>query len=69
MVAGLTGVGAGLLMGVLSAVLAWIGGGVLGDGALAVVGAPPLTTGLAVAAQCGIAAALAGAVTRWRAAR
>jgi hypothetical protein len=69
MVAGLTGVGAGLLMGVLSAVLAWIGGGALGNGALAVVGAPPLTTGLAVAAQCGIAAALAGATTRWRAAR
>jgi hypothetical protein len=69
LVAGLTGVGAGALMGVLSALLAWAGGGSLGNGALAHVGAPPLTTGLAVAAQCGIAAALAGATTRWRASR
>ncbi|MDQ1532114.1 MAG: hypothetical protein QOE37_2239 [Microbacteriaceae bacterium] len=68
-VAGLTGIGAGVLMGVLSAGLAWIGGGSLGNGALAHVGAPPLTTGLAVAAQCGIAAAVAGATTRWRASR
>lgn len=68
-VAGLTGIGAGVLMGLLSALLAWVGGGSLGNGALAQVGAPPLTTGLAVAAQCGIAAALAGATTRWRASR
>ena len=68
-VAGLTGIGAGVLMGLLSGMLAWAGGGSLGNGALAVVGAPPLTTGLAVAAQCGIAAALAGATTRWRASR
>jgi hypothetical protein len=68
-VAGLTGIGAGVLMGVLSGLLAWVGGGSLGNGALVQVGAPPLTTGLAVAAQCGIAAALAGATTRWRAAR
>lgn len=67
--AGLTGIVAGVLMGVLSAVLTWIGGGSLGNGALAQVGAPPLTTGLAMAAQCGIAAALAAATTRWRAAR
>lgn len=65
-VAGLTGIAAGVLMGVLSAVLAWVGGGSLGNGALAAVGAPPLTTGLAMAAQCGIAAAVAGATTRWR---
>jgi hypothetical protein len=68
-VAGLTGIGAGVLMGVLSGLLAWAAGGSLGNGALVQVGAPPLTTGLAVAAQCGIAAALAGATTRWRAAR
>jgi hypothetical protein len=68
-VAGLTGITAGVLMGVLSGVLAWMGGGSLGNGALVQIGAPPLTTGLAVAAQCGIAAALAGAATRWRAAR
>jgi hypothetical protein len=68
-VAGLTGIGAGVLMGVLSGLLAWAGGGSLGNGALVQVGAPPLATGLAVAAQCGIAAALAGATTRWRAAR
>ena len=66
-VAGLTGLLTGALLGTTVGVLAWVGGGSLGDGALAVVGAPPLTTGLAVAAQSGIAAALAGAVTRWRA--
>jgi hypothetical protein len=69
LVAGLTGIGAGVLMGLLSGALAWAGGGSLGDGALADVGAPPLTTALAMAAQCGIAAALAGTVTRWRASR
>jgi hypothetical protein len=68
-VAGLSGIGAGVLMGALSSVLAWAGGGSLGNGALVQVGAPPLTTGLAVAAQCGIAAALGAATTRWRAAR
>jgi hypothetical protein len=67
--AGLAGLGAGVLMGAMSSVLAWLGGGSLGNGALAHVGAPPLTTGLAVAAQCGIAAALTGATTRWRAGR
>ncbi|MGY1772268.1 cell division protein PerM [Blastococcus sp. SYSU D00813] len=65
--AGLWAVAAGLLMGAGAAALAWAGGGVLGDGGLAEVGAPPLATGLAVAAQAGIAAALAAAVTRWRA--
>jgi hypothetical protein len=52
---------------VTSAALVWVAGGSLGDGALAEVGAPPLATGIAVAAQSGIAAALAAAVTRWRA--
>lgn len=66
-VAGLTGVLAGLLLGVTSAALVWVAGGSLGDGALAEVGAPPLGTGIAIAAQSGIAAALAAAVTRWRA--
>ena len=32
----------GVLLGVVSGVLVWIGGGVLGDGNLAVVGAPPI---------------------------
>jgi hypothetical protein len=66
-VAGLTGLLTGALLGITVGVLAWVGGGSLGDGALAVVGAPPLATGIAVAAQSGIAAALAGAVARWRA--
>ncbi|MGY1720569.1 DUF6350 family protein [Blastococcus sp. SYSU DS0552] len=66
-VAGLAGLLAGSLLGLLTGVLAWAAGGALGNGALAVVGAPPVATGIAMAAQAGIAAALAGAVTRWRA--
>ena len=66
-VAGLTGLLAGVLLGVVSGALVWIAGGSLGDGALAQVGAPALSTGIAIAAQTGIAAALAAAVTRWRA--
>jgi hypothetical protein len=65
-VAGLAGLLAGSLLGAVAGGLAWVAGGSLGDGALAVVGAPPLATGIAVAAQAGIAAAVAGAVTRWR---
>ena len=65
-VAGLSGIVSGALLGVLSAALVWAAGGTLGDGGLAQVGAPALTTGIAVAAQSGIAAALAAAVTRWR---
>jgi hypothetical protein len=65
-VAGLTGVGAGVLLGVASGLWAFVAGGSLGDGALAEVGAPALTTGIAVAAQSGIAAAVAATVTRWR---
>lgn len=65
-VAGLTGIGAGVLLGIASGLLAFVAGGSLGDGALAEVGAPALTTGIAVAAQSGIAAALAATVTRWR---
>jgi hypothetical protein len=64
--AGLWGVLAGGLLGALSVAAAWVGGGSLGDGGLAVVGAPPLATGIAVAAQAGIAAAVAAVVTRWR---
>jgi hypothetical protein len=66
-VAGLTGVLTGALLGVAAGLLVWLAGGSLGDGALARVGAPPLTTALAIAAQAGIAAAVAAAVTRWRA--
>ncbi|RZU33127.1 DUF6350 family protein [Blastococcus saxobsidens] len=66
-IAGLAGLLTGSLLGVAVGVLAWAGGGSLGDGALAVVGAPPVATGIAVAAQAGIAAALAAAVSRWRA--
>jgi hypothetical protein len=66
-VAGLGGVVTGVLLGAAGAVLTWIAGGALGDGALARVGAPPLETGIALMLQCGIAAALAAAVTRWRA--
>lgn len=66
-VAGFCGVLTGLLLGAAGAVLTWVAGGALGDGALARVGAAPLETGIALALQCGIAAALAAAVTRWRA--
>jgi hypothetical protein len=65
-VAGLTGVLAGVLLGVASGVLVWVAGGSLGDGALAQVGAPAVATGIAVAAQTGIAAAIAATVARWR---
>jgi hypothetical protein len=65
--AGLWGIAAGVLLGVATAVVVWIAGGSLGDGALAEVGAPPLATGLAVGAQAAIAAAIAAAVSRWRA--
>ena len=67
LLAGLWGLAAGALLGLASGALVWVAGGSLGDGALAEVGAPPLATALAVAAQSGIAAALAAAVARWRA--
>ncbi len=66
-IAGLSGIAAGALLGLLSGALAWIAGGALGDGGMAQVGAPPLATAIAVAAQSGIAAAVAATVTRWRA--
>jgi hypothetical protein len=66
LVAGLTGMLAGVLLGVVSGLLVWVAGGSLGDGALSQVGAPALGTGIAVAAQCGIAAAIAATVARWR---
>jgi Family of unknown function (DUF6350) len=65
--AGLWGALTGVLLGVVAAAAAWVGSGSLGDGGLAVVGAPPLATGLAFAAQAGIAAAVAAAVARRRA--
>ncbi len=64
--AGLWGVLAGGLLGVASGLAVAVAGGSLGDGALADVGAPPVATGLAVAAQAALAAALAAAVARWR---
>ena len=66
-VAGLTGLLGGVLLGVAGGVWVWIAGGSLGDGSLAQIGAPALATGIALAAQCGIAAAVAAAVSRWRA--
>jgi Family of unknown function (DUF6350) len=65
-VAGLTGLLAGVLLGLVSGVVVWIAGGSLGDGNLAQVGAPVLATAIAVAAQCGITGAVAAAVARWR---
>jgi hypothetical protein len=64
--AGLWGVLTGALLGLACGLFAWAAGGSLGDGALADVGAPGVATGLAVAAQAGIAAALGAAVARWR---
>jgi hypothetical protein len=66
-IAALTGLLAGVLLGVVGGALVWIAGGSLGDGSLAQVGAPALATGVALAAQCGLAAAVAAAVSRWRA--
>jgi hypothetical protein len=65
-IAGLAGIASGALLGVVSGVLVWIAGGTLGDGGLAQVGAPALVTAITVAAQAGIAAAIAATVTRWR---
>jgi hypothetical protein len=65
-VAGFWGVLAGALLGAACGLLAWVAGGSLGDGGLAEVGAPPVATGLAVAAQAGIAAAVGAVVSRWR---
>jgi hypothetical protein len=64
--AALAGLVAGAGLGLASAVLTALGGGSLGSGALAHVGAPSLATGVAVAAQSAVAAALAAAVVRWR---
>jgi len=64
--AALWGVVAGVGVGVLSGLWVLVAGGRLGDAGLAEIGAPALATGLAVAAQAGIATALAGAISRWR---
>ena len=66
LVAALGGLAAGVGLGLAAAVLTAVGGGSLGSGALAHVGAPPLATGVAVAAQSAVAAALVAAVVRWR---
>jgi hypothetical protein len=65
-VAGLHGLLAGVVLGLASGLLVWVAGGSLGDGGLAQVGAPALATAIAVAAQSGIAAAIAATVARWR---
>jgi hypothetical protein len=64
--AALWGVVAGVGVGVLSGLWVLLAAGRLGDAGLAEVGAPALATGLAIAAQAGIAAAPAAAVSRWR---
>jgi hypothetical protein len=64
--AALWGVVAGIGVGVLSGLWVLLAGGRLGDAGLAEVGAPALATGLAIAAQAGIAAAPVAAVSRWR---
>jgi hypothetical protein len=65
--AALWGVVSGVGVGVVSGFGVLVAGGRLGDAGLAEVGAPALATGLAVAAQAGIAGALAAAVSRGRA--
>jgi hypothetical protein len=65
-VAGLWGIASGVLLGVVALMGVAVAGGSLGDGALAEVGAPALTTGLALAVQAGVVAALAAVVSRWR---
>jgi hypothetical protein len=67
--AGLWGVVAGVGVGVLCGLWVLVAGGRLGDAGLAEVGAPALATGLSIAAQAGIAAAPAAAVSRWRSRR
>ncbi|MGY1842567.1 cell division protein PerM [Modestobacter sp. SYSU DS0875] len=65
--AALWGIVAAVGVGVVTGLWVLVAGGALGDGALAEVGAPALATGLAVAAQAGIAAVPGAAVARWRA--
>jgi hypothetical protein len=64
--AALWGVGAGLGLGLATGLWVLVASGRLGDAALSSVGAPALATGLAVAGQAAIAAAVAAGVTRWR---
>jgi hypothetical protein len=64
--AALWGVVAGIGVGVLAGLWVLAAGGRLGDAGLAEVGAPALATGLAIAAQAGLAAAPAAAISRWR---
>jgi len=64
--AALWGVVSGVGVGVLTGLWVLVAGGRLGDAGLAEVGAPALATGLAVAAQAGIAGVPAAAVSRWR---
>ena len=64
--AALWGVVAGVGVGLLSGLWVLAAGGRLGDAGLAEIGAPALATGLSIAAQAGIVAAPAAAVSRWR---
>jgi hypothetical protein len=64
--AALWGVVGGVGVGALCGLWVLLAGGRLGDAGLAEVGAPALATGLAIAAQAGLAAAPAAAVSRWR---
>lgn len=57
---------AAVLAGVAMAVLAWQGGGGIGDGPLRTIGAPPAWTGLAVALEIAAAAAVVfAAIDAW----
>ncbi|MCZ2838515.1 cell division protein PerM [Modestobacter sp. VKM Ac-2985] len=66
-IAALWGVVAGLGVGACAGLWVLVAAGRLGDAALAEVGAPALATGLTIAAQAALAAAVAAAVSRWRA--
>jgi hypothetical protein len=66
LIAALCGLLAGVGLGLAGGAVVAVAGGSLGDGALADIGAPILPTAVALAAQSGVAAALAAAVARWR---
>jgi hypothetical protein len=55
----LTGLGTGVVAGILLGLLAWWSGGALGPGRLALVGPDPLLVGVLVTVEVGIAACLA----------
>jgi Family of unknown function (DUF6350) len=61
----LWGFGAGALAGCALAVLAWFGGGPLGDGRLAAVGPSPWQVGVVAVLEVGVAAAISTGVANW----